>query len=139
MKRFPSLFEAKYVIYPDISYDREQLVEFFDHYNSLDPEKDKEELSVLDEVLNGYSKRRIQGLLDNDENISRICVIEKYARIAAREVILTGKYSMDTFRTVTNFPIADYQLFVKRSKEIVKEIKGLISQKEDISKNIGNA
>jgi len=139
MKRFPSLFEAKYVIYPDISYDREQLVEFYDHYNSLDPEKDKEELAILDEVLNGYSKRRIQGLLNNDENISRICVIEKYARIAAREVILTGKYSMETFRIATNFPIADYQLFVKRSKEIVKEIKGLISQKEDISKNIGNA
>lgn len=139
MKKFPSLYEAKYILYPDISYDKDQLLKFYDHYNSLDPETDKEELKILDQVIASYPKRRIQGLLNNDEEVCRMAIIEKYSRIAALEGIISGRYTFETYQKVTNFPIADYQLFVKRTKEIIDEIKALVSQSEGVGNGIGKS
>ncbi len=61
--------------------------------------------------------------------------IEKLARKASSEVLLDGRYSNDTFQTISNLPIVDYKLIIRRSKELIKIINDTIAEAEmDTSK-----
>ena len=65
-----------------------------------------------------------------------MCLIEKWSRIAAVDLLLTGTYSRNTFTTISNFPVQDYQLTIKRIEELVDAGKNLTYQKDKISDNI---
>jgi hypothetical protein len=90
---------------------------------------------MLTEILDTYDKDRIEGLLNGDENILRMCLIEKWARIAAVDILLTNTYSRLTYTTISNLPIKDYQLLMKRVEEMVTIGRNLTYQSNIITDN----
>jgi hypothetical protein len=95
----------------------------------------RKEHQILTEILNTYDKVRIQGLLNNDEDVLRRCFIEKWARIASTDILLTNVYSRSTFTTISNLPIKDYQLLMKRVEEMVESGRNLTFQSTIITDN----
>jgi hypothetical protein len=91
---------------------------------------------MLSEILNEYDEVRIKGLLNGDQNILRMCLIEKWARIAAVDILLTNTYSRLTYTTISNLPIKDYQLLMKRVEEMVMAGRNLTYQSDNSSSNI---
>ena len=69
--------------------------------------------------MESYDSEKIIGLLENNENISRLCLIEKWSRIGAIEIVVNGTFSKKTYETVSNLPISDYQQFTKRVQELI--------------------
>ena len=96
----------------------------------------REENQILNQILNSYDQSRINGLLNNDENISRLCLIEKWARIGAVDILLTNTYSRLTYTTISNLPIKDYQLLMKRMEELINAGRNLTYQSDNSSSNI---
>jgi hypothetical protein len=90
---------------------------------------------MLTEILNTYDKNRIEGLLTGNQDILRRCLIEKWARIASTDILLTNTYSRLTFTTISNLPIKDYQLLMKRVEEMVEAGRNLTYQSNKITDN----
>ena len=139
-KKYPSKYELQYVKWNGINFDRERLVKFIKRLKltrllSFIPTY-REENQILNQILNSYDQSRINGLLNNDENISRLCLIEKWARIGAVDILLTNTYSRLTYTTISNLPIKDYQLLMKRMEELINAGRNLTYQSDNSSSNI---
>lgn len=139
-KKHPSKYELQYVKWNGINFDRERLIKFIKRLKltgllSFIPTYG-EENRILNEILNSYDQTRINGLLNNDENISRMCLIEKWARIGAVDILLTNTYSRLTYTTISNLPIKDYQLLMKRMEELINAGRNLTYQSDNSSNNI---
>ena len=137
---YPSKYELQYVKWNGINFDRERLIKFVNrlkltYFLSFIPYYRREH-QMLIEILNMYDKDRIDGLLRGDQDILRRCLIEKWARIAATDILLTNVYSRSTFTTISNLPIKDYQLLMKRIEEIVENGRNLTYQSTIITDNI---
>jgi hypothetical protein len=51
------------------------------------------------------------------------------------EILLDGKYSKNTFSTVSNLPVNDFKLVMKRTKELIRIINDTITESDvDTSK-----
>jgi hypothetical protein len=138
-KKYPSKYELQYVKWNGIDFDRERLIKFIKrlklmYFLSFIPYYRREH-QMLTEILNIYDKDRIEGLLNADENILRMCLIEKWARIAAVDILLTNTYSRLTYTTISNLPIKDYQLLMKRVEEMVDAGRNLTYQSNIITDN----
>ena len=136
----PSKYELQYVTWADINIDREKLIRFikrlkFTRFFSFIP-RYKKEYEFLESILSIYDYSRINRLLNNDENTLRICFIEKWARIAATDIVLTNVYSRTTYTTIVNLPIKDYQLLMKRVEEMVTAARNLTYQTINSTDNI---
>jgi hypothetical protein len=136
---YPFKYELQYVKWNGINFDRERLIKFIKrlkltYFLSFIPHY-KIEHQMLTEILNTYDKDRIEGLLNGDENILRMCLIEKWARIAAVDILLTNTYSRLTYTTISNLPIKDYQLLMKRVEEMVTIGRNLTYQSNIITDN----
>jgi hypothetical protein len=59
--------------------------------------------------------------------------IEKWARIAAVDILLTNTYSRLTYTTISNLPIKDFQLLSKRVEELVTAGRNLTYQSNTIT------
>ena len=122
-KKYPSKYELQYVKWNGINFDRERLIKFMKRlkltYFLSFITYYRREHQILTEILNTYDKVRIYGLLNGDEDIMKRCFIEKWARIASTDILLTNVYSRPTFTTISNLPIKDYQLLMKRVEEMV--------------------
>jgi len=139
-KNYPSKYELQYVKWNGINFDRERLIKFIKrlrltYFLSFIPYYRKEH-QILTQILNTYDKVRIEGMLNGDENILRMCLIEKWARIAAVDILLTNTYSRLTYTTISNLPIKDFQLLSKRVEEMVKAGRNLTFQSDNSSNNI---
>lgn len=139
-KKHPSKYELQYVKWNGINFDRERLVKFMKrlrltYFLSFIPYY-RQEHKMLTEILNEYDEVRIKGLLNGDQNILRMCLIEKWARIAAVDILLTNTYSRLTYTTISNLPIKDYQLLMKRVEEMVMAGRNLTYQSDNSSSNI---
>jgi hypothetical protein len=138
-KNYPSKYELQYVKWNGINFDRERLIKFvkrlkLTYFLSFIPYYRKEH-QILTEILNTYDKIRIKGLLNGDENILRMCFIEKWARIGAVDILLTTTYSRLTYTTISNLPIKDFQLISKRIEEMVEAGRNLTYQSTIITDN----
>jgi hypothetical protein len=138
-KKHPSKYELQYVKWNGINFDRERLVKFMKrlrltYFLSFIPYYGREH-KMLSEILNEYDEVRIKGLLNGDQNILRMCLIEKWARIAAVDILLTNTYSRLTYTTISNLPIKDYQLLMKRVEEMVMAGRNLTYQSDNSSSN----
>lgn len=136
---FLSEYELKHIVWEGIEYDKDKLVKFVDRYNELSSSRKntirKEELRIMDEILKSHNQKNLEKLLNNDLEYSRWATIEKYSRIAAVEVVLDGKYSKKTFKIISNLPLSDYKLVIKRTKELVKILQEVTTETEqDTSK-----
>lgn len=139
-KKYPSKYELQYVKWNGINFDRERLIKFIHrlkltYFLSFIPYYRREH-QILTEILNTYDKVRIEGMLNGDENILRMCLIEKWARIAAVDILLTNTYSRLTYTTISNLPIKDFQLLSKRVEEMVTAGRNLTFQSDNSSNNI---
>lgn len=138
-KNFSSEYELKNIAWVGIEYDKEKLTNFFDRYQQLNlipkTNDSQEELRIMEEILKSHNSENLQKLLQNDLSYSRWACIEKLSRRATVEILLDGKYSKDTFTTITNLPVADFKLIMKRTKELIKSINDTITESEmDTSK-----
>jgi hypothetical protein len=91
---------------------------------------------MLTEILNSYDKDRIDGLLNGNQEVLKRCLIEKWARIATTDILLTNTYSRLTFTTISNLPIKDYQLLMKRVEEMVDAGRNITFQSNNVTDNI---
>ena len=138
-KKYPSKYELEYVKWNGINFDRERLIKFvkrlkLTYFLSFIPYYRREH-RMLTEILNTYDKNRIEGLLNGNQDILRRCLIEKWARIASTDILLTNTYSRLTFTTISNLPIKDYQLLMKRVEEMVEAGRNLTYQSNIITDN----
>ena len=138
-KKYPSKYELQYVKWNGINFDRERLIKFvkrlkLTYFLSFIPYYRREH-HMLSEILDTYDKDRIEGLLKGDQDVLKRCLIEKWARIAATDILLTNTYSRLTFTTISNLPIKDYQLLMKRVEEMVESGRNLTYQSNIITDN----
>jgi hypothetical protein len=135
-KKNKSAYELINITWVGIEYDKDKLIDFLTRYESLtDSPEDREELQIMDNILKKHSTEDLNKLLNNDYEYSRWAMIEKLARISSTEILLDHKYSKETFTKISNLPISDYKLVLRRSKELVKLITDLTSEAEaDTSK-----
>jgi hypothetical protein len=138
-KEHPSEYVLKNVVWCGIEYDKQKLIQFVNRYKSLkipfSSKSEKEELEILEKILSTHNTSNLEKLLNNDEEYSRWATIEKWARIASTEILLNQKYSKETFTTISNLPISDYKLVIRRCKELVKVISDITTEAEaDTSK-----
>jgi len=138
-KKYPSEYVLKNVVWNGIEYDKNKLISFIKRYEQLKTpftsKEEKEELKILDKILSTHNVSNLEKLLNNDEGYSRWATIEKWARIASVEILLNQKYSKETFTVISNLPISDYKLVIRRCKELVKIISDITTEAEaDTSK-----
>jgi len=138
-KNYPSKYELEYVKWNGINFDRERLIKFIKrlkltYFLSFIPYY-RQEHQMLNEILDTYDKERIEGLLNGDQDVLKRCLIEKWARIAATDILLTNTYSRLTFTTISNLPIKDYQLLMKRVEEMVTSGQKFTYQSNIITDN----
>ena len=138
-KNFVSEYELKHIVWVGIEYDKEKLISFFDRYQQLKlipkTHDSQEELEIMENILKSHNSENLQKLQQNDFEYCRWATIEKLSRLAAVEILLEGRYSKDTFTTITNLPVADFKLIMKRAKELIKTISDTITESDmDTSK-----
>jgi hypothetical protein len=138
-KKYPSKYELEYVKWNGINFDRERLIKFIKrlkltYFLSFIPYYRREH-QMLTEILDSYDKDRIEGLLNGNQEVLKRCLIEKWARIASTDILLTNTYSRLTFTTISNLPIKDYQLLMKRVEEMVEAGRNLTYQSNKITDN----
>lgn len=133
----PSEYEEKYVRWVSIGYDKKVLAELLYELQYL---KEKEEwperIKFLEGILAQYNPQHLLNLLNGETQTTRFALIEKWSRQGAMEILIFDKYSIDTLNTVTQFPLADYQLFVKRVQEIVTMIREITSQAATLASGV---
>jgi hypothetical protein len=125
----PSDYEERYVRWVSIGYDKKALCELLYELQYLKEKGEwPERITFLEKVLAQHNPQHLLNLLNNDPNTARFAMIEKWSRKGAMEILIFDKYSIETLNTVTQFPLADYQLFVKRVQEITTMIREITSQ-----------
>jgi hypothetical protein len=139
-KKHVSKYELQYIIWQGIDYDREKLIRFINRYKWLKLISFlpfyREEYKFMYEILHTYNTEKLQLLLNNDEHTSRMCLIEKYARQSSIELLLTNLYSKQTFETISNLPINDFKLVIKRTMELVKLGRDVTTQNDNITNDV---
>jgi hypothetical protein len=138
-KNFVSEYELKHIVWVGIEYDKEKLISFFDRYQQLKlipkTHDSQEELEIMESILKSHNSDNLQKLQQNDFEYCRWAIIEKLSRLAAVEILLEGRYSKETFTTVSNLPVNDFKLVMKRTKELIKNINDTITESDvDTSK-----
>jgi hypothetical protein len=122
----PCEYELMYITWSGIEYDRDKLIQFVQRYKDISKAKKQPELTseliILDSILEKHNIANLQKLLDNEPQYTRWAIIERFARKATTELMLEGKYTKETFDIISNLPLKDYKLIVKRAKELVKTI-----------------
>lgn len=110
-----SLFNLLYIKWSNIKYDRDKCIDFINEYNNI---KDKNAKIVYEKIIQDIGSQHITKLLEGDYETCRLAEIEKWSRNAVAELLTIGQYTTDTFKIISNFPIDDYMLILKRTKEL---------------------
>lgn len=133
----PSEYEERYVRWVSIGYDKKKLAELLYELKYLKEENTwPERIAFLEDVLAQHDAQHLLNLLNNDPQTTRFAMIEKWSRQAAMEILIFDKYSIETLNTVTQFPLADYQLFVKRVLEITTLIQDITTQSSSLAAGV---
>lgn len=133
----PSEYEEKYVRWVSIGYDKKVLTELLYELQYLREKQEwPDRVKFLESVLAEHDLQHLLNLLDNKPQTVRFAMVEKWARKGAMEILIFDKYSIETLNTVTQFPLADYQLFVKRVHEIVTMIREITTQASALASGV---
>ena len=125
----PSEYEERYIRWVSVGHDKKKLSELLYEIKYLKEEKAwPERIAFLESILAEYDSHQLYNLLINDPQTVRFATIEKWARQAAMEILIFERYGVDTLNTITQFPMADYRLVVKRVQEIVNMITDISVQ-----------
>lgn len=131
-------YELKNIVWVGIEYDKQKLIRFITKYNNLMSRQDSdgsEELQIMKRILDQHNIDNLNKLLNNDPEYTRWAIIESLSRKASIEIAIDGKYSTDTFETISNLPTVDFKLILKRTKELINIINDVNTDVEmDTSK-----
>lgn len=141
-KNFQSEYELKHIIWVGIEYNKKKLLKFVKKYKfyKSQPQNNelKEVLRIMDEIIKSHGPEKLEKLLNNDLDYARWATIEKLSQKASIEIILNGKYSQKTFYKISNLPVIDFKLIMKRTQELIKIINSTITDTDiDYSKIAG--
>lgn len=130
-----SQYEQYHVKWNGLNYDKDVLIRFIRRLKwlrifSFFSKNLKDELRIMETILDSYDREIIIGLLNNDENISRISFIEKWARIGSIELVTTGTFTKETYGIISQIPLKDYQLLTKRIQELMNLAQSVTSQND---------
>jgi hypothetical protein len=133
----PSEYEERYVRWVSIGYDKAKLSELLYELKYLKEKNEwPERIALLEDILAQHDPEHLLNLLNNDMQTHRFALIEKWARLATMEILIFDKYSIETLNTVTQFPLADYQLFVKRVYELTELIRDITTQSSTLAAGV---
>lgn len=133
----PSEYEERYVRWVSIGYDKKKLAELLYELKYLKEKNEwPERITFLESLLAEHEYEHLINLLNNEPQTARFAMIEKWARQGSMEILLFDKYSIETLNTVTQFPLADYQLFVKRVYEITGLIRDITTQSTTLASGV---
>lgn len=134
----PSEYEERYLRWVSIGYDKATLVKMLYELKYLREQevRDEKKIALFEKILGEHDLPFLQNLLANDFHASRMAMIEKYARVAAMEILIDGKYSIETLNTITQFPLGDYQLAVLRTQELVALINDISTQASELASGV---
>jgi hypothetical protein len=159
----PSEYEERYVRWADLSFNKDKLSDFLNTIEDLennlseielqldgasdenkkylvrDQDNINRTLSVLYSIADGLDTEKIKSLLSGEPHAERLAAIEKWARIAAVDLLIDGSYSKETLSIITLFPQADYMLLVKRTQELRTLISDITSQSSSLMTGIPGA
>ena len=125
----PSEYEERYIRWVSVGHDKKKLSELLYEIKYLKEEKAwPERIAFLESILAEHDSQQLYNLLINEPQTVRFATIEKFARQAAMEILIFERYGIDTLNTITQFPLADYRLVVKRVQEIVNMITDISTQ-----------
>ena len=125
----PSEYEERYIRWVSVGHDKKKLSELLYEIKYLKEEKAwPERIAFLESILAEYDSHQLYNLLINDPQTVRFATIEKWARQAAMEILIFERYGVETLNTITQFPMADYRLIIKRVQEIVNMITDISVQ-----------
>ena len=125
----PSEYEERYIRWVSVGHDKKKLSELLYEIKYLKEEKAwPERIAFLESILAEYDSLQLYNLLTNDPQTVRFAMIEKWARQAAMEILIFERYGVETLNTITQFPMADYRLIIKRVQEIVNMITDISVQ-----------
>jgi hypothetical protein len=138
VNEYPSEYEERYFRWVSISYDKKKLLELLYElkFQKEQENPDEKRVKFLEGILEENSIDNLYLLLTNDERASRFSLIEKWARAGAMEILIENKYSIETLNTITQFPLADYQLTVKRIQELVNVIQDITTQSSSMASGV---
>jgi hypothetical protein len=138
LNEYPSEYEERYFRWISISYDKKKLLELLYElkFQKEQETPDEKRVKFLENILQESDLEHLYLLLINDEKTSRFALIEKWARVGAMEMLIEGKYSIETLNTITQFPLADYQLTVKRIQELVNIIQDITTQSTSMASGV---
>ena len=135
-----SLYELLYIKWSGIDYDRDKLNRFILNlkvyrFLSIFSSKFKDQYRKLKVIHGMYDKVKLEKLHNGDEETIRMSVIEKYSRIGSVELLINGVYTKETYTTITNLPIEDFQLVTKRVQELIKIAQSVTTQDDTVSES----
>jgi len=135
-----SLYELLYIKWSGIDYDREKLNRFILNlkvyrFLSVFSSKFKDQYRKLKVIHGMYDKVKLEKLHNGDEETVRMSIIEKYSRIGSVELLINGVYTKETYTTITNLPIEDFQLVTKRVQELIKIAQSVTTQDDTVSES----
>lgn len=125
----PLEYEERYIRWVSIGYDKKVLSELLYELKYLKENNTwPERVEFLESILAEHDAEQLLNLLQGEKQAERFATIEKWARKASMEILIYDKYSVETLNVITQFPLADYQLLVKRVHEIVSMIQDITTQ-----------
>jgi hypothetical protein len=135
-----SLYELLYIKWSGIDYDSDKLNRFILNlkvyrFLSVFSSKFKDQYRKLKVIHGMYDKVKLEKLHNGDEETIRMSVIEKYSRIGSVELLINGVYTKETYTTITNLPIEDFQLVTKRVQELIKIAQSVTTQDDTVSES----
>jgi hypothetical protein len=138
-----SKYELTYLKWEGIHYDRIKLKKFIFRYNLITIlskvfKSYKEELEVLNGIIDHYGRSKVFNLINNDDYTSRLAHIERLSRLGSVEILTTGSFNPDTYHQISNLPKTDYDLVSKRIQELIKIGQRVTIQDDVIGENIPN-
>jgi hypothetical protein len=133
----PSEYEERYVRWVTVAHDKKKLSELLYELKYLKEEnKWTERIKLLEEILEEVGYEHCYNLLVNEPQTARFALIEKFARQAAMEVLIFDRYGIETLNAVTQLPLADYQLVVKRVYEIVTMVRDITTSTTSLAQGL---
>ena len=135
-----SLYELLYIKWSGIDYDRDKLNRFILNlkvyrFLSVFSSKFKDQYRKLKVIHGMYDMVKLEKLHNGDEETVRMSIIEKYSRIGSVELLINGVYTKETYTTITNLPIEDFQLVTKRVQELIKIAQSVTTQDDTVSES----
>ncbi len=118
-----TFYELYYIKWSDISYNRRSLISFmriyklYKYLSIFTPIKKR--YIQLNKILTIYNKTKLELLYKGDEVAVRTSLIEQFARQGSIEILINGKFSEKTYKTISNLPLRDFDLILKRTNELV--------------------